>query len=1104
MKRLYGLLSVLFILSMHSLMAQTIEVRGKVTDSSGAGIPDASISIRGTKTGVKAGADGSFSLNAKPGTRLVISAIGFESKEVSAAGSVNVVLGQDAKGLSEVVVTALGIRREKRELATATQTINSDQINKSGTGNALSELNGKASGLTVINSGGEPGSGTYLRLRGITSITGNNQPLMVVDGVPIDNSVNNYDATSATPNVSGSNSNLTGGVQPTNRGVDLNPNDIESITLLKGPSATALYGIQAASGAIIITTKKGASGKRGTSLSFNSSVTFDRVSRLPEFQKLYSQGGSGVYQGPKGGGDRRLTWGAKLDTLYWDGNSNIWDPHGNIVGISNPSKQTPVYAYDPYEFFQTGTTYNNNIALSGGTAKSGFRVSLGNISQTGIIPKSKYDKSTFAISGSTNVTDKLSLSAGVTYIKSANDKVQQGSNTSSIMLGLLRTPTTFDNSYGLKDAANNPAAYIQQNGTGQQRDYRGGAGYDNPYWTVNKNPFHEDVNRVFGFGQANYQLYDWISFTYRVGGDVYSQNAKNAYDIFSNAFPAGAIHLLNYTNQQFNSDFTVNMKKSFSNDFSGSLLLGHNYFTYQNRARLSHGSGFVLPAFLDMSNATSYTTSEGEQRKRTMAFYAEAHLSYKDLLFLTLSGRRETSSTLPPKNNSFFYPSASLAFEFTRLDAFANSSVLNYGKLRVSAAQVGKDAPIQGLQTYFSQATIADGFTSGIQFPINGNAGYQLSSTITTIGNPDLKAEKTNSYELGTDLGFFNNKVTVNATAYYSKTTDAILIVPIAYSTGFGAQLLNAATLTNKGLELTIAATPVKTNDFKWDVSVNWSKNKNKVVSLANGVPKVLIAGFQNGEVDAIAGKAFGQIYGSVYQRSDPNDMNSPLLINDAKTNADGSPNTLYGMPIVSTQNAPVGDVNPDWTGSVINTLTYKRLSLGFQVDVRQGGDIWNGTRGAMSYFGTSKETENRDKPVTFQGVLGHLDVNGNVVHYAADGVTEIAKPGGANTNAVTYSQDYWQNIGSSFIGPAEPSVEKSSFVRLRQVSLTYDIFRSTDKSRFSNLSVTVFANNAILWTKYKGVDPETSLAGPVNGQGLDYFNNPGTKSYGIRLNVGL
>jgi outer membrane receptor protein involved in Fe transport len=596
-------------------------------------------------------------------------------------------------------------------------------------------------------------------------------------------------------------------------------------------------------------------------------------------------------------------------------------------------------------------------------------------------------------------------------------------------------------------------------------------------------------------------LFDWISFNYRLGGDVYSQNDKNAFDIFSNAFPAGALHLLNYTNEQYNSDFTINLKKTLSKDFSGTLLLGQNYFTTTSKSHLSHGTGFILPNFLDMRNATSYTVDETYSQKRTTAFYGEAHLDFRDMLYLTLSGRREVSSTLPPDNNSFFYPSASLAWEFTRLPGLSSGKVLNYGKLRISAAQVGKDAPVQGLLTYFGQASITDGFTSGIQFPISGNAGYQISSTISTIGNPKLKAEKTNSYELGTDLSFWQNRVVLNATAYYSKSTDVILIVPIAYSTGFSSQLLNAATITNKGLVVTLSTTPVKREDFRWDLNFNFARNINKVVSLATGVPKVLIAGFQNGEVDAIAGKAFGQIYGSVYQRSDPNDMNSPLLINDDQKNDP----THYAMPIVSTQNEAIGDINPDWTGSAINTLTFKGFSLSAQLDVRQGGVIWNGTRGALSYFGTSAESGNRNTPVTFKGVLGHLNANGEVVHFGPDGVTEIAKPGPENTIATTYSQVYWQDVGSSFVGPAEPSIEDASFVRIRQISLGFELPKNLiQRAHFNNVSVTVFTNNPFLWTKYKGVDPETSLAGPANGQGLDYFNNPGTKSYGIRLTLGL
>ncbi len=982
MKRSLLLFIVLMLIGAFAF-AQNRLITGVVNDDTGQPVSGASVIIKGTAFGVSANSAGEFKINAKTGDMLEISAASFvkTNLRVGTESNVSVTLKRGTNVMEEVVVTALGITREKRQLGTATQTINSNEISKSGTGNALGELNGKASGLTVINSAGDPGSGTYIRLRGVTSITGNNQPLMVVDGVPIDNSINNYDATSATPNVSGANANLTGGTQPTNRGVDLNPDDIESITLLKGPAATALYGIQAASGALIITTKKGG---KGTNVSFNSSVTFDRVSKLPGRQNLYSQGSGGIYAGPKGNSTRRVTWGAKIDTLFWDGVPNIWDPHGNVVGASNPSKKIPVYAYDPFDFFQTGMTYDNNIALSGGNSKAGFRMSLGNISQQGIIPKSKYDKTTFAISGQYAINDKFSISSGLNFITSSNDKVQQGSNISSIMLGLLRTPPTFDNSFGLTNAASKPASYLQPNG--QQRDYRGGAGYDNPYWSVNRVPFHENLNRVFGYGQATYKLFSWLTLNYRLGGDAYSQNAKNAYDKFSNAFSAGAIHILNYTNEQYNSDFTVNMRTNLSKDFSGSLLLGQNYFTYTNRARISSGSGFILPNFLDMSNATSYTNIETLAQKRTTAFYGEAHLDFRNMLFLTVSGRREVSSTLPAKNNSFFYPAASLAYEFTKIPALSTGKVLTYGKLRLSAAQVGKDAPVQGLQTYFGQALITDGFTTGIQFPINGNAGYQISSSISTIGNPNLKAEKTNSYELGTDLGFMNNRINLSATAYYSKSTDVILVVPIAYSTGFAAELLNAATITNKGLEITLNTTPVKTKDFRWDLNFNWSRNINKVVSLAVGVPKVLIGGFQNGEVDAIAGKAFGQIYGSVYQRSDPNNMNSPLLINDTKSDPG------YGMPIVSTQNAPIGDINPDWNGSAINTLTYKFITIGAQLDIRQGGVIWNGTRGALSYFGTSAETANRNTPVTFNGVIGHIDASGNVVHYAPDGVTEIAK----------------------------------------------------------------------------------------------------------------
>lgn len=367
-----------------STIAQS-SIIGKVLDENNTPVPYASVTVQGTKTGTRADEKGNFKIIVSPGQTLVVSAVNFTPQEVTVTGSsfLNINLKPSTQELNEVVVTALGIKREKKSLTYATQTVGSDELNKSGTGNPLGELEGKAAGLTVINSSGDPGAGTYIRLRGVTSISGDNQPLIVVDGIPIDNSINNYDPTSATPNVSGPFANLTGGTQPTNRGVDLNPNDIESITVLKGPAATALWGIKAASGALIITTKKGTIGSQKMRVDVNSSYSWSQTNRLPPVQTKYAQGSGGIYQGPTGNANRRITWGPAIDTLFWDGNGNVWDPHGNVVGRSDPLAKTPVAPYDVYDFFKTGLFMDNNISLSGGSANTGFRASLGNIHQLG-------------------------------------------------------------------------------------------------------------------------------------------------------------------------------------------------------------------------------------------------------------------------------------------------------------------------------------------------------------------------------------------------------------------------------------------------------------------------------------------------------------------------------------------------------------------------------------------------------------------------------------------------------------------------------------------------------------------------------------------------
>lgn len=956
--------------------AQTRVIQGTVKDEGGKSVPFMAVQVKGTTIGTYTDTAGKFQLAVDSTAKmLILSYPGMKSQEVAISDNMAITMKNDALGLSEVVVTALGISVEKKSLGTATQVVGGDEVNTSGTSNVMNELEGKVSGLTVVSSAGDPGAGTYLNLRGVTSLTGNNQPLIVVDGVPIDNSINNYDPTDAGFQASGANGNLTGGTQPTNRGLDINPSDIESITVLKGPAATALYGIQAASGALIITTKKGGKNHAGLGIDFNSSESWSTYNRLPTLQNEYGQGNNAVYDGPTSGtSDKKFSWGPGVGTLsYRDTTStaaNNWigsyDPHGAIVqqGYPGYSSSLPkAVIYNPYDFFQTGVAADNNISLSGGTDNASFRMSLGNLTQTGIVPLSKYVKNTFNINGSMALSKRLKISGGANYTESVTNKVQQGSNVSGVMLGLLRTPITFDNSNGYGNSnPSNPSIFELPNPTTSERDYRGGGGYDNPFWTVNQNPFVSTLNRVYGYGQADYNLINkaktTVDLTYRLGGDMYVQDDKNVYDIGSNALGgAGGEYMADYINAQLNSDLIATIKHTFSDDFKISVILGQNYFNLTNDVRFANGANFIIPHFLDMSNATSYAASEAEGGRRTSAWYGEGILDYKSQVFLTITARDETSSTLPANSDVFFYPSASLAWVFTETMKMSTNKIFPYGKLRVSYADVGKDAPSEATQTYYHTPSIVDGFTSGISFPYNGLSGFELSNGISVLGGPTLVPERTNSLEVGTDLGFFENRISLSFTYYSEQTTSGIFQVPVSFASGFAAEEANAAQVNNNGEEITLNTTPVKCKcGFQWDLGFNWSHNQSEVVSLASGVNELFIAGFQNAAIEALPGQPFGVIYGTDYIKT----SSGQLVIDD-------NPSDLgYGMPIPGSKSVALGNIQPRWIGGMSNSFSYKGIALGIIVSTRQGGSIWDGTQGALQYFGADASTENRGDPTTF------------------------------------------------------------------------------------------------------------------------------------------
>lgn len=1110
MRKLVQIFAIIMAMSLQ-LAAQERFISGKVTSKDdGTTIPGVSVTVVGGAIGTSTDIDGKYRLSVPPNAKTIrFSGVGVKTKDVTigSAASLDVVMENDVLKLDEVVVTAIGIKREKKALGYSVQDISGDALTKASQGNVLQSLTGKIAGLQITTASGVPGASTNIKLRGINSLKGNNQPLFIIDGIPVDNSV----FTSGNPD-NGDN-NFLDGVGNSNRAADINPDDIESITVLKGGAATALYGIKAGNGAIIITTKKGerATGGNKINVSFSSSLSFESVNRFVETQKKYGQGsrydsyGSGLYEAnpyPYGPDDpvfeKRFSWGPSIDQLSYNGDATYaWDSRGKIVFSSDPSATSKVLAYDQNDFFQTGTIWNNNVSVTGGSDAGTYRFSLSNLKNDGIIPLSTFRRTVLSMAGQSVVSTKMKISGNISYSNSGGQRIQQGSNTSGLMLGLLRTPITFDNRNGASDPED-PAAFVFANG--RPRTYRGTGGYDNPYWTINRNPFKDEVNRIFGNIQTDYFFNNWLTATYRIGGDIYSDERNAAFDKYSATASAGRVINDQYHFKQFNSDLLLTAQGRLSNTLNGTLIIGNNIQKVTASQLYVQGDGLTIPTFFNMSNAQSviskYLPAESEA---AYSFYGDAKVDFKSYLYLGLTGRVDNVSTLNPDQRTFFYPGASLGFVFTDAFGIENNKFLPYGKVRASYAKVGNGAQAFFLRNYYTNAAVADGWVSGISFPFNGTPGFTQDDT---YGNNDLVPENTVELELGTDLRFFNNRVGLDFTYYKRNGKDLILPVDIAASTGGLAAIFNSGEVENKGLEVSLNITPVKTKSFEWNIGINWSKNKSKVLKLADGLEQLFLNGFEGTSINAIEGQPHGLIWGIKYLE----DGNGNLILNDDPTvpgDVNDTKNPLFALPVAGTKSEVIGDPNPDWIGGISNTFTWKGFSLYVLIDIKHGGDIWNGTKGALTYFGTSNLTENRGTTVVYDGLMGHLDADGNIAHYE-NGV-EVAGPGAANTTAAELSEYWYTTEGGGFGTTSKQFVEDGSYTKLRELSLSYS-FNPTllKKSPFRSFELGVFARNIIIDTDYDGIDPETSLTGAGNSQGLDYFNMPGTKSFGVSLKVGF
>jgi len=1068
-----------FSLVISQLFAQNRIVTGKVTDENGKPVANASVLIKGTKNGTATENDGTFKLSIPAnGKTLIVTSVNFASKEVPLKDrlQLDIQLAASTTNLQEVVVTALGISKNKRTLGYTTQTIKSDEIIDKGDGSLLNALQGKIAGADITGSGGSAGASTNIILRGITSFSNNNQPLFVVDGIPISNDLDQGTLSLYSD-------------QSANRAMDLNMNNIESVNVLPGPAAAALYGSRASNGAIMITTKKGSNKKGEVNVSFNSSVTMQQIYGFPELQNQYGQGANGVFSSIS-----TNSWGPAFGSIPTLSNGLIAAPGTNPVVNGKRYNPGDTISYQAHpdnilSFFQKGTVIENNLTINAGDVKNNYSISVGNSRQTGVIPTSSFDKTNIQFSASGQLSEKLSIKGSATYFSTLQNGVTQGNNGSyGSTTRLYSVPRSVDmdyykNNYTTPGGYNNwfvPNAYSVA-----LKDSISAA--DNPWYAINKNPIKSSTSRILGSITLAYNVNSWLNISYRAGIDAYTTRRKRITGIGSTQVvrsvytggvgtATGGVMEDMYFRSEVNGDLIITAKKNnfIKKDLNATFLLGQNVnqANYQNISEV--GYGLTVANFYNITNATNFGLSnEYTSLRRLFGYYGQISLSYKNYLFLELTGRTDHSSTLPKNNNSYFYPAASASIVLT--DAFKiKSDILSFAKARIAYAKVGKDAPVYSLSnTYYSYSYGNN--VSSFSFPYGTISGFGANNV---IANPNLSPEFTSSLEGGINLGFYNNKLTIDATYYTQTSKDQIVSVGIAGSTGYSSKYANVGKMTNNGVEIMIGITPVRKNNFSWTVSGNFSMNRNKVLYIVpdHSVKSYQIGGWvYSGLIPSIVeGQPYGVIKGSKF-----------LTNTQGQRLIDSTTGSYAGY--LSDQ--VVANPNRDWIAGLTNTFTIKRFTFSFLLDYKQGGDIVSFTVGNLRTNGSLKETANgRNEPKILPGVIAQ-----------ADGTFRA-------NNIQIPAQTYW-NAGFGANTGASTSNEFSTFdattFRVREVSLSYDLAGSALKTRlFKSLKLTIYGRNLFYYAPNCLIDPEVNTQGAGNIRGLELLSIPNTRNYGASIRV--
>jgi TonB-linked SusC/RagA family outer membrane protein len=1069
-----------------------VAVTGTVNDGdTGDPMLGATVSIEGTTVGTTTNANGEFSIDARSAEdALVISFIGYESQRIpiGTRRDFAITLQVDATLLDEVVVTALGITREKKTLGYSVQDVDGSELAETNPDNVVAALSGKIAGAQIVTSSGQVGASSTIQIRGNKSFDKNAQPLFVVDGTPIMNGI-------------GSSQSSTTYTDFGNAAMDIDPANIESISVLKGASASALYGSRAANGVVLITTKKGR-GRKGVGVEFSTSLSFDEVYILPNYQNEYGQGRNGseyewqnnysdlTYQefhdarefawSTDGSGNRLdwdESWGSRLDVgLMVPQFDSPLDENGQPIATEWVSRPDNVK-----DFYETGITTTNNLALVASGEKSNGRLTLGFTDQKGTSPNTDQTKINVGLNTHHQLSKKLSFDLNLNYIDLSNDNLPQQGNT-------MRNPLLEFNSWYGRQV---DTKYLEEryediiDYEGEEMAFNWMMGYPsqhpNPYWNAYKNTMSRARNRVYGNAAINYELTDGVVLMGRVGTDFFNETRKYRYhkysrdwtDMYENSTNGNLWEQFRLESET-NADVLLRINKDLSEDFSLFATVGGNYRMAYDQYATTSGLNLVVADFFSTSNYAGEASVDFTRYKKvTNSVFGSANIGFKDYLFLDLTLRGDWSTTLPQESWNYWYPSVNLGFIITEaLDI--ESDIFTYGKLRAGYAVVGDDTSPYKLTPAFYP--IGETTFGGVNF-------FGAQSTLPTY---DLKPQMTNSMEFGGEFKLFKNRLGIDVTYYDATTRNQILSVSVPYSSGYSSWLKNAGTMRNQGVELQLYGSILKTaKGLSWDAFINWSTNKNTVVELDEGLDQLEVAYWHYGNsLMAFPGKEFGAIYGTTILRNE----------------ADEKVVSQNGMPIEADDPEVLGYVNPDWIGGFGNTFSFKGFSLYALIDFRKGGDVYSYTKSVGQKAGILQATVEdgiRENGMIVDGVYEE----GAMVDLDGDGSTEDAS--GLPNQTTVSARSYWRSARNW----AELAVIDGSYIKLREVSLAYKLPHGlVNKIGIQNATISLFGRNlALLYTHESNdcnIDPEVSSGGTLYGVGFESYQMPPSRTLGIKLNL--